>query len=562
MKSFDELTQSFLDDSGLLHLWARLKEKFVLKTTKINSKALSSDIFLDADDVRAVPRSRTINGHQLNMNFDLDAVDVGAISGNGSLSTNVISDPMQLNIVEEKGIRGDLGKSWKETTMPESSWWRSTAYGNGRFVAVSNYGKAAYSADGKTWTATTVPGKSWNCVTFGDGKFVALGYSSDNAIYSTDGENWVDSVLPSSRPWEGVIFGGGKFLAVAEGPYAAYSENGINWTSTTLPTNQDVRKILAYGNGKFFAIEREINGKAYCSTDAITWTTVNIIPSDKLETFRTRWVAFTYGGGKFVALGTSGKFAWSTDGISWTLAESPVLDIDDIFTFQNITYGNGKFIAVGGQLTNKAAYSEDGTQWIIVDLPSTGEWTSVSYGDGKFVSVRLGSNYAACSIGPLSLWLNMNGYMVGSDITQADLSVMENNIVEHVTDMIDEVSGGVASFNGRSGVVVPQDGDYTAEQVGAAPAGHTHYIKGAFSIPTSGWGNDNTVGYPYYCDVAISGVTSGDRADVSIAIAGLTAASGCGLCPTSETFSGKIRFRARSIPTSAIPVDYFVTKGG
>lgn len=30
--------------------------------------------------------------------------------------------------------------------------------------------------------------------------------------------------------------------------------------------------------------------------------------------------------------------------------------------------------------------------------------------------------------------------------------------------------GGVASFNGRTGAVTPQSGDYTAAQVGAVPA--------------------------------------------------------------------------------------------
>lgn len=34
-------------------------------------------------------------------------------------------------------------------------------------------------------------------------------------------------------------------------------------------------------------------------------------------------------------------------------------------------------------------------------------------------------------------------------------------------------SGGVKSFNGRSGVVVPQTGDYTAEMVGSVPITRT-----------------------------------------------------------------------------------------
>ena len=37
---------------------------------------------------------------------------------------------------------------------------------------------------------------------------------------------------------------------------------------------------------------------------------------------------------------------------------------------------------------------------------------------------------------------------------------------------------GVTAFNGRTGEVQPMEGDYTAEQVGASPADHTHNYTG------------------------------------------------------------------------------------
>lgn len=52
---------------------------YVPKTTKVNNKALSSDITLNASDVSAVPDIRTVNGHQLDSNVELDAADVGAV---------------------------------------------------------------------------------------------------------------------------------------------------------------------------------------------------------------------------------------------------------------------------------------------------------------------------------------------------------------------------------------------------------------------------------------------------------------------------------------------------
>ena len=40
---------------------------------------------------------------------------------------------------------------------------------------------------------------------------------------------------------------------------------------------------------------------------------------------------------------------------------------------------------------------------------------------------------------------------------------------DYDTEWIDPPEGGVASFNGRAGEVVPQAGDYTAAMVGARP---------------------------------------------------------------------------------------------
>lgn len=94
-----------------------------------------------------------------------------------------------------------------------------------------------------------------------------------------------------------------------------------------------------------------------------------------------------------------------------------------------------------------------------------------------------------------------------------------------------------------------------------AQIGHTHHISGVLSIPVVGWKNDGTAGYPYYCDVVVPNVTASDRADVSIAPVGLMAVANCGICPTTETMDGKVRFRAKSVPAAAISASYWVTKG-
>ena len=62
----------------------------------------------------------------------------------------------------------------------------------------------------------------------------------------------------------------------------------------------------------------------------------------------------TYGNGKFVAVGFSGKGSYSNDGFTWT-AISDMKFGTGTDTIASVTYGNGKFVAVGD--SGKGAYS-------------------------------------------------------------------------------------------------------------------------------------------------------------------------------------------------------------
>lgn len=92
----------------------------------------------------------------------------------------------------------------------------------------------------------------------------------------------------------------------------------------------------------------------------------------------------------------------------------------------------------------------------------------------------------------------------------------------------------------------------------------------SFIIPAEGWaseeidetGEEETgASYPYYIDIAVTGVTAKDRADVTISVDGLGTATSCGLCPISETLEGKIRLRAVSAPDETIPAEYWLHSG-
>lgn len=74
----------------------------------------------------------------------------------------------------------------------------------------------------------------------------------------------------------------------------------------------------------------------------------------------------------------------------------------------------------------------------------------------------------------------------------------------------------------------------------------------AVTIPNSGWSSDSTAGYPKYYDLTVAGLAEKDRAEVTVAPAGLETAAACGLCPTCEAMEGKLRLRAAGVPAASM----------
>jgi len=238
----------------------------------------------------------------------------------------------------------------------------------------------------KNLQAAMPSSKIWNTVAYGNGKFVAVTSSASSKIiaYSEDGVTWTSAGLPTSSKWNSITYGNGKFVALAySSNLVVYSEDGITWNYATLPIS-DIRIAVAYGNGKFVTLERGGDAAAY-SEDGIAWTatTLSIIKN---------WSSITYGNGKFVAISESATAAYSEDGITWTATTMP-----NNGNWKTVIYGNGKFVAVGSGETI-AAYSEDGIAWAATNnMPIGQRWWSVAYGNGKFVATAESSDIAAYS---------------------------------------------------------------------------------------------------------------------------------------------------------------------
>lgn len=73
--------------------------------------------------------------------------------------------------------------------------------------------------------------------------------------------------------------------------------------------------------------------------------------------------------------------------------------------------------------------------------------------------------------------------------------------IDEYGNQIRAIPTGVTSFNGRTGAVEPQEGDYTAQMVGAAPTSHNHNASainaGTFPIARGGTGVSAMAGTDY-----------------------------------------------------------------
>jgi hypothetical protein len=314
------------------------------------------------------------------------------------------------------------GTSWTTVTLPSNddsttSSWKGLAYGNGRFVAISdNSGMAAYSLDGATWTKSNLPGiYEWSSIGYGQGLFYATTLG-DIAASSPDGVTWtvrdgstasisvtttskdkIDATytartMPNTAYWTDVLWDGSKFVAIGHdnsaGAFSATSTDGDSWTARTLPNVSGfyTYTAIAYnGTNQYIAA---IAGTRHIatSTNGTSWTgTTNAVAT------AGDWSDAVYGGGKYVFVsGSQNRTMYSTDGVTWingTISGS-------YSEYTGVAYGQpaatAYYVVVTGSTSTSqgAAYSTDGITWTAGNtLPSADYWSSVAYGGGRFVTV-------------------------------------------------------------------------------------------------------------------------------------------------------------------------------
>lgn len=267
-------------------------------------------------------------------------------------------------------------QTWYAKTIAANPY-RGIAYGNGKFVAVSNGSfSIMHSNDGVTWESVTVGSYGLLDVVYANGKFVAVGAElsgSDlitNVEVSTDGVNWTRYTPFTNGPaLKAITYGNGLFVAVANGGgnRVVTSPDGISWTLRNASNNGNAWQSVAFGNNTFVAIANTGTNRTMYSSDGINWTGLNLnMGQNKI----------IFAGGKF----TTGQ-NYSTDGINWTNAS--FINFNPF----GIAYGNGIYVAIGQAGTDRIAISTDAATWQLVTAPELNAWQTIAYGDSKFVGL-------------------------------------------------------------------------------------------------------------------------------------------------------------------------------
>lgn len=222
---------------------------------------------------------------------------------------------------------------------------------------------------------------NWASHAYGNGRFVAVA-ESGAVNYSTNGTTWsAGGALPASN-WTKVAYGNNTFVAMSSSTYLfGASSDGLTWS--TVSNIAAGFEDVAYGNNMFMAVGVGTVGAT--SSAGTVWSSITL-PSGT-------WSGVAYGsiGAWVIISSNSDVAAYSTDqGSSWTTTTLPA-----VAEWTSIAWGNGRFVAIASGGTN-AAYSFDGITWYSSALPVSSVWTDITYGQGLFFAVA-NSNIAATS---------------------------------------------------------------------------------------------------------------------------------------------------------------------
>jgi hypothetical protein len=355
------------------------------------------------------------------------------------------------------------GINWTIRSTPVNNQWNSVTYGNGLFVAVASFAVGngvMTSPDGITWTIrTSAADNEWVSITYGNNLFVSVAYSGtgNRVMRSVDGITWAtSSTVGFDNNWQSVTYGNGLFVAVAwsgTGNRVMTSPDGVVWTARTSAVDNSWYGVT-YANGKYVAISvsgtsdrvmTSNSGTFYnspnlyegiakveitSSNGSTVYGEVNNPTSDtfsiplslqgfmvgtssasyavritpkahtdmpsyeksRIYSITPRILSFSgafgdtsvvHTGSTTLTIDNAVPQVYELNATTW--ATTSVAGDNDTWT--SLTYGNERFVAVGSG-PDRVAYSTNGFTWATTSISSDNDkWNDVTYGNGLFVAV-------------------------------------------------------------------------------------------------------------------------------------------------------------------------------
>ena len=188
--------------------------------------------------------------------------------------------------------------------------------------------------------------------------------------------------------------------------------NDITLTITSINSSGAIVDFDSEGTsngGNFIALPSATGNGTNISSDGATWTTGGTLPVS------TTWTALAGGrmdkevtAGNFVAgraytITEPGDTPWLSIGSS-SILTGAIFEATAAGTFTNIEgkakENDARIVAIaGGTGVDDTAFTADGgASWTVGgNLPSTGSWNALGYGDNAWIAVKSGSNEAAIS---------------------------------------------------------------------------------------------------------------------------------------------------------------------
>lgn len=290
---------------------------------------------------------------------------------------------------------------WDQVTMPTLSGsngkWVYMTYSEGRFLAISNTDKAAYSLNGETWDELTLSmieidmiaggAISWtnvcNRICYGNGVYILSPREPETYIwYSTDGVNWNQATLPYKDTYTNVAYGNGVFVIIGSTTGRAfYSSDGQTWTAATLTGYLTGASGLIF-DGTYFCFVTSGNKIWWYSSDGITWE-FRQLPT------RQTYTAIVYGNDVHVVLSSSIDHVVAFKPGQIESSDKYSTPSNQIYSLQTAAFDGKWFIAIeGGTGKNQTITSFNGASWRLgLTFPDSDGAISMAAHDGKTFAV-------------------------------------------------------------------------------------------------------------------------------------------------------------------------------